>query len=256
MLRRRGLRTALRRLPPGTTTHVFAATPTHLGFEEYDVAAQIAHSHHYWVEDGRVETFSALSRLAIRAGPDGTTGGHDAVERSSSWTHEPFHERRESSRSGRSRTDVVRRIANPMSGWQDHPMALRIVANSPHWTCSPSPGTSRSRGGTDPSWSVCHEGCRAVVRFIRVSQQIYAIKETREPIALQGVPPAARPAQTPYPRGRADRGERAAKHRRERRSSRSSSRVISATRCPIARSSPAASDPTRCPCLSMRLSCC
>ena len=59
MLRRRGLRTPLRRLPPGTTTHVFAATPTHLGFEEYDVAAQIAHSHHYWVEDGRVETFSA-----------------------------------------------------------------------------------------------------------------------------------------------------------------------------------------------------
>src|SRR3712207_477702 len=38
----------LQRLPPGETRHVFTATPTHLGFEEYDVADQIAISHHYW----------------------------------------------------------------------------------------------------------------------------------------------------------------------------------------------------------------
>lgn len=32
----------LRRLPPGETIHVFTRTPTHLAFEEYDVAAQVA----------------------------------------------------------------------------------------------------------------------------------------------------------------------------------------------------------------------
>ncbi|MBO0731048.1 MAG: class I SAM-dependent methyltransferase, partial [Acidimicrobiaceae bacterium] len=45
---------ALQRLPPGETRHVFTATPAHLGFEEYDVAAQIAVSHHYWVMDGEL----------------------------------------------------------------------------------------------------------------------------------------------------------------------------------------------------------
>jgi hypothetical protein len=36
----------LQRLPPGETVHAFAVTPSHLGFEEYDVATQIAVSHH------------------------------------------------------------------------------------------------------------------------------------------------------------------------------------------------------------------
>ena len=35
----------LQHLPPGETVHTFAATPTHLGFEEYDIASQIAVSH-------------------------------------------------------------------------------------------------------------------------------------------------------------------------------------------------------------------
>src|SRR4051812_12315822 len=48
----------LQRLPPGQTRHVFIATATHLGFEEYDIARQIAFSHHYWMMDGRLETFS------------------------------------------------------------------------------------------------------------------------------------------------------------------------------------------------------
>jgi SAM-dependent methyltransferase len=52
----------LRRLPPGETTHVFTATPGHLGFEEYDVAAQIAVSHHYWTIEGRLRTFSSPHR--------------------------------------------------------------------------------------------------------------------------------------------------------------------------------------------------
>jgi SAM-dependent methyltransferase len=52
----------LQRLPPGETTRVFAATGTHLGFEEYDSAAQLAVSHHYWVIDGELETFSSPHR--------------------------------------------------------------------------------------------------------------------------------------------------------------------------------------------------
>jgi SAM-dependent methyltransferase len=52
----------LQRLPPGETTHAFTVTPTHLGFEEYDVTTQIAVSHHYWVVDGQLETFSAPFR--------------------------------------------------------------------------------------------------------------------------------------------------------------------------------------------------
>jgi hypothetical protein len=53
---------ALRRLPPGETVRAFTATPAHLGFEEYDVATQIAFSHHYWVSGGTVETLSAPFR--------------------------------------------------------------------------------------------------------------------------------------------------------------------------------------------------
>ena len=47
----------LQRLPPGETIRAFTVTPTHLGFEEYDVATQIAYSHHYWMVDGKLETF-------------------------------------------------------------------------------------------------------------------------------------------------------------------------------------------------------
>lgn len=52
----------LRRLPPGRTVTVFTATPTHLGFEEYAVGAQIAMSRHYWTIDGRLTTFTSPHR--------------------------------------------------------------------------------------------------------------------------------------------------------------------------------------------------
>src|SRR6266536_490530 len=48
----------LRRLPPGETFQVFDVSPTHLGFDEYDVARQGLVSHHYWIDDGKVEVFS------------------------------------------------------------------------------------------------------------------------------------------------------------------------------------------------------
>jgi hypothetical protein len=46
----------------GETKVVFAATDDHLGFEEYDVAAQIAVSHHYWTIEGRLRTFTSPHR--------------------------------------------------------------------------------------------------------------------------------------------------------------------------------------------------
>ena len=53
---------ALRRLPPGETRVLFAATPTHVGFEEYDVEAQIAVSHHFFSVDGELRTFASPHR--------------------------------------------------------------------------------------------------------------------------------------------------------------------------------------------------
>jgi SAM-dependent methyltransferase len=52
----------LRRLPPGETVHPFDITSEHFGFEEYDVAAQIAVSHHYWIVDGALESYATPHR--------------------------------------------------------------------------------------------------------------------------------------------------------------------------------------------------
>lgn len=45
----------LQRLPPGETYRPFRVTPTRLGFDEYDIANQGLVSHHFFVEDGRLE---------------------------------------------------------------------------------------------------------------------------------------------------------------------------------------------------------
>ena len=82
----------LRRLPPGETVHPFEITPTHLGFEEYDVATQIAFSHHYWVIDGRLETFSTPHRYVWPAELDlmARLAGMSLCERWSDWSRDPF----------------------------------------------------------------------------------------------------------------------------------------------------------------------
>jgi hypothetical protein len=80
----------LQRLPPGQTTQVFTATPTHLGFEEYDVAAQIAISHHYWMIDGELKTFSSPHRYVWPAELDlmARLAGLTLRERWSGWNRE------------------------------------------------------------------------------------------------------------------------------------------------------------------------
>ena len=82
----------LQRLPPGQTTRVFTATPAHLGFEQYDTAAQIAVSHHYWLTDGQLETFSTPHRYLWPSELDlmAKIAGMTLRERYSGWDREPF----------------------------------------------------------------------------------------------------------------------------------------------------------------------
>lgn len=82
----------LQRLPPGETVHPFTLTPTHLGFEEYDVATQIAYSHHYWMLEGKIDTFSAPFRYVWPSELDlmARIAGMTLRERWSGWNREPF----------------------------------------------------------------------------------------------------------------------------------------------------------------------
>ena len=82
----------LQRLPPGETIHAFTVTPTHLGFEEYDVATQIAYSHHYWVKDAQLETLSAPFRYVWPSELDlmARLAGMTLRERWSDWARAPF----------------------------------------------------------------------------------------------------------------------------------------------------------------------
>ncbi|MGH8986135.1 MAG: class I SAM-dependent DNA methyltransferase [Acidimicrobiia bacterium] len=82
----------LRQLPPGETVRAFTVTPTHLGFDEYvDLATQISFSHHYWVVDGQLETFSAPFRYVWPSELDlmARLAGMTLRERWSDWNREP-----------------------------------------------------------------------------------------------------------------------------------------------------------------------
>ena len=83
---------ALQRLPPGETKFVFIATPTHVGIEEYDLAAQIAVSNHYLVVDGELRTFSSPHRYLWPAELDlmARLAGMTLRHRWSGWNREPF----------------------------------------------------------------------------------------------------------------------------------------------------------------------
>jgi hypothetical protein len=67
-------------------------TPEHPGFEEYDAATQIAFSHHYWVVDGQLETFSTPFRLVWPSELDlmARLAGMSLRERWSDWSRAPF----------------------------------------------------------------------------------------------------------------------------------------------------------------------
>jgi SAM-dependent methyltransferase len=82
----------LQRLPPGETVRAFALTPTHLGFDEFDVANQGLISHHYSLRDGGLELVSMPFRYVWPSELDlmARLAGMTLRERWSGWRREPF----------------------------------------------------------------------------------------------------------------------------------------------------------------------
>jgi SAM-dependent methyltransferase len=82
----------LQRLPPGETVRAFALTPTHLGFDEYDVVSQGLISHHYQIEDGKWDVGSLPQRYVWPAELDlmARLAGMRLRERWGGWKREPF----------------------------------------------------------------------------------------------------------------------------------------------------------------------
>jgi SAM-dependent methyltransferase len=82
----------LQRLPPGETVRAFALIPTHLGFDEYDVATQGLISHHYQIEDGRLDVDSLPLRYVWPSELDlmARLAGMTLRERWGGWKREPF----------------------------------------------------------------------------------------------------------------------------------------------------------------------
>ena len=82
----------LRRLPPGETFHVFAASETHWGFDEYDVANQGLVSHHFTLRDGQIAQRSIPFRYVWPAELDlmARLAGLRLRERWADWDRSPF----------------------------------------------------------------------------------------------------------------------------------------------------------------------
>jgi SAM-dependent methyltransferase len=82
----------LQRLPPGETVRAFHVSPTRLGFDEYDIAAQGLISHHYWTVDGQLEAFSMPFRYVWPSELDlmARIAGMTLRGRWSGWKREPF----------------------------------------------------------------------------------------------------------------------------------------------------------------------
>jgi SAM-dependent methyltransferase len=82
----------LQRLPRGETIRAFDVSDTHLGFDEYDVGSQGLISHHYRVEDGKLELNSVPFRYVWPSELDlmALLAGMTLRERWSDWNREPF----------------------------------------------------------------------------------------------------------------------------------------------------------------------
>jgi hypothetical protein len=83
----------LQRLPPGETARPFLLTPSHLGFDEYDVVTQRLVSHHYWIsDDGTAHTVAMPFRYVWPTELDlmARLAGLKLKERWGGWRREPF----------------------------------------------------------------------------------------------------------------------------------------------------------------------
>jgi SAM-dependent methyltransferase len=83
---------SLQRLPPGETVRPFEVSPTHIGFDEFDIKSQGLISHHYSFRDGQVEVNSVPFRYVWPAELDlmARIAGMTLRERWSDWNREPF----------------------------------------------------------------------------------------------------------------------------------------------------------------------
>jgi SAM-dependent methyltransferase len=82
----------LRRLPPGETFHVFDASQTHWGVDEFDVANQGLVSHHFSIVHGRWQLLSMPFRYVWPSELDlmAELAGMKLRERWSDWSREEF----------------------------------------------------------------------------------------------------------------------------------------------------------------------
>jgi SAM-dependent methyltransferase len=82
----------LQRLPPGETFQPFHVSPTRLGIDEYDLAAQGLISHHYLIGGDTSEVVSMPFRYVWPAELDlmARLAGMTLRERWSGWQREPF----------------------------------------------------------------------------------------------------------------------------------------------------------------------
>jgi SAM-dependent methyltransferase len=82
----------LQRLPLGETVRAFTLTPTHVGFDEFDVANQGLISHHYELVDGGWRVHSIPFRYVWPSELDlmARLAGMTLVERWGDWRREPF----------------------------------------------------------------------------------------------------------------------------------------------------------------------
>lgn len=82
----------LRLLPPGERFHVFHASETGWGIDEYDVANQGLTSHHFKVTGGSLERFSVPFRYVWPSELDlmAELAGMQLDERWGDWNREPF----------------------------------------------------------------------------------------------------------------------------------------------------------------------
>ena len=82
----------LRRLPHGETSNVFDLSDDHWGIDEYDVANQGLVSHHYWIEEGKLDVVSPPFRYVWPSELDlmAQLAGMTLRERWCDWERNPF----------------------------------------------------------------------------------------------------------------------------------------------------------------------
>jgi SAM-dependent methyltransferase len=80
------------RLTPGETILPFDVSPTHLGFDEIDLATQNSWSRHYWFREGKSNAFSARFRYVWPSELDlmARLAGMALHDRWSDWNRAPF----------------------------------------------------------------------------------------------------------------------------------------------------------------------